>query len=128
VLRCELPDQPVVVVGDDLRLQQVLYNLVSNAIKYSPSQAEVLIRITQVDETASIIVVDQGIGIPAESLPHLFQRFYRASNVDPQHISGMGIGLYVVKEIVTLHGGEITVESAENTGSTFTVRLPLAKT
>jgi signal transduction histidine kinase len=64
------------------------------------------------------------MGIPAAALPHLFQRFYRAGNAEARHINGMGIGLYVVKEIVTLHGGEITVESVEGAGSTFTVWRP----
>ncbi|MFL5802876.1 MAG: ATP-binding protein [Roseiflexaceae bacterium] len=63
-------------------------------------------------------------GIPAEDIPHLFERFYRAGNTDAQHISGMGIGLYIVKEIVSLHGGSVGVESTEGSGSAFTVYLP----
>jgi two-component system sensor histidine kinase BaeS len=65
------------------------------------------------------------MGIPAEDIPHLFERFYRASNIDEGRITGMGIGLYIVKEIVTLHGGSVEVESALGKGSTFTVCLPL---
>jgi signal transduction histidine kinase len=65
------------------------------------------------------------MGIPRDALPKLFQRFYRAENAEQQHISGMGIGLYVVKEIVTMHGGTVAVESTEGVGSTFKVRLPL---
>ena len=70
-------------------------------------------------------MTDEGIGIPHQALPHLFDRFYRAPNVDPQQITGMGIGLYVVKEIVQLHGGTIMVESIEGVGSTFKVCLPM---
>ena len=73
------------------------------------------------------MVRDEGIGTPPAAIPQLFHRFYRASNVDAQHISGMGIGLYVVKEIVALHGGTVAVESLEQQGSTFIVMLPLAE-
>jgi len=69
-------------------------------------------------------VTDEVIGIPKASLPQLFQRFYRAANVDASYISGLGVGLYVVKEIVTRHGGRIDVTSIEGQGSTFTVWLP----
>jgi signal transduction histidine kinase len=71
------------------------------------------------------VVSDEGIGIPQAAQAHLFQQFYRAPNVEEGHIQGMGIGLYVVKEIVALHSGEITVMSQEGEGSTFTVSLPL---
>jgi two-component system phosphate regulon sensor histidine kinase PhoR len=75
-------------------------------------------------DTVCAEVRDQGIGVPAEDLPHLFQRFYRASNVSANNISGVGIGLYVVQEIVKMHGGNVTVASEEREGSTFTIRLP----
>ena len=78
-------------------------------------------------DQACLSVADQGIGIPPDALPNLFQRFYRAANVDEQHISGMGVGLYVVREIVTLHGGQVAVASEEGQGSTFTIRLPLLR-
>ncbi len=74
---------------------------------------------------AALADTDHGLGIQREALPHLFERFYRAPAVTSEHISGMGIGLYVVREIVSLHGGKITVASTEGAGSTFTVRLPL---
>jgi signal transduction histidine kinase len=70
-------------------------------------------------------VQDRGIGIPEAALPQLFERFYRAENVQSANVSGLGIGLFVVKEIVHLHGGEITVKSTEGQGSTFTVCFPL---
>ena len=81
--------------------------------------------VEQRDTLACVAVTDQGIGIPEPAQAQLFSRFYRAPNVDPQQISGMGLGLYVVKEIVALHGGTVDVTSAEGQGSTFTICLPL---
>jgi signal transduction histidine kinase len=118
------PDQPMLVNGDALRLEQVLQNLLQNALKYSQPPEAITVTITSQADQACVAVQDRGIGIPRDALPRLFQRFYRAQNVE-QHISGMGIGLYVVREIVTLHGGSVAVESSEGQGSTFTVRLPL---
>jgi signal transduction histidine kinase len=119
------PEQ-LLIEGDDLRLEQVLQNLIQNAIKYSPPGAPVVVRVEPQDEYATVTVVDRGIGIPEAALGQLFQRFYRAPNVDDRQISGMGIGLFVVKEIVMLHAGTVEVESSEGQGSTFTIRLPLA--
>jgi signal transduction histidine kinase len=81
--------------------------------------------IEQQNDTAWLWVSDEGIGIPPTAVPQVFDRFYRAPNVDPQRITGMGIGLYVVKEVVQLHGGTIMVESTEGVGSTFRLCLPL---
>jgi signal transduction histidine kinase len=122
------PDEPLIVAGDELRLEQVLQNLIGNAIKYSPNGGPVLVRAERRSPHACISVVDRGMGIPASALPGMFSRFYRASNVNPQHISGLGVGLYVVKEIIALHGGQVTVISHEGAGSTFTVCLPLLDT
>lgn len=119
------PAEPLIVSGDELRLEQVLQNLLQNAVKYSPGGGAVAVRVFQDAERACVSVADQGIGIPAEALARLFQRFYRAANVETMHISGMGIGLYVVREIVALHGGTVNVESVQGLGSTFTVCLPL---
>ncbi|MDZ4720776.1 MAG: CHASE3 domain-containing protein [Roseiflexaceae bacterium] len=119
------PEQALMIMGDALRLEQVLQNLIQNAVKYSPNGGLVNVSVRQEDAYACVDVVDQGIGIPQASQAHLFTRFYRASNVDTQEIRGLGIGLYVVKEIVTLHGGTIMVTSQEGVGSTFTLRLPI---
>ncbi|HEX5689373.1 MAG TPA: PAS domain S-box protein, partial [Roseiflexaceae bacterium] len=121
----EMPENELPISGDALRLEQVLQNLIQNAVKYSPGGGEVHIRAWQDGSSACVAVSDQGIGIPLEAQARLFTRFYRASNVNPQQISGMGIGLYVVKEIVTLHGGSVTVDSVEDQGSAFTICLPL---
>ncbi len=79
------------------------------------------------DTHAVLAVTDQGSGIPAAAVPHLFQRFFRAATTAQAHTAGMGIGLYVVHEIVVQHGGSVEVTSEEGSGSTFTVQLPLAK-
>jgi|GEM_PF-712087 len=119
------PDETLLVEGDRLRLEQVFQNLLQNAIKYSPAGGAVTVQIRRCGALLCVDVVDQGLGIPASALPQLFQRFYRATNADDHHISGLGVGLYVVKEIVTLHGGTVAVASQEGQGSTFTVCLPL---
>jgi signal transduction histidine kinase len=112
------------IEGDELRLEQVLQNLLSNAMKYSPAGGPITMRVERQAGEVSVSVADEGIGIPQASLPKLFQRFYRADNVDPQQISGMGIGLYVVRAIVELHGGRVEVASREAGGSIFTIYLP----
>jgi signal transduction histidine kinase len=124
-IACSTPEGAVMVNGDELRLEQVLDNLVQNAIKYSPDGGQVTVCIEQQHDKAWLVVSDQGIGIPDMAIPQLFNRFYRAPNVEPLQMTGMGIGLYVVKEIVQLHGGTIVVESTEGAGSTFRVCLPL---
>jgi two-component system sensor histidine kinase VicK len=108
-------------------LEQVLQNLLQNAVKYSPDGGIVTVRIQQQGEQAWLAVSDQGIGIPQDSQGQLFQRFFRATNVSVQQIGGLGIGLYVAHEIVRRHGGTIDVQSREHEGATFTVRLPLAE-
>jgi signal transduction histidine kinase len=123
-LHLSCPSSPLMIMGDELRLEQVLQNLLNNAVKYSLSGGAVCVRVEQQPDMARIVVADQGMGIPAADLPHLIERFYRAGNADEHHISGMGIGLYIVKEIVTLHGGTMTVESTEGKGSTFIVCVP----
>lgn len=119
--------EPVIVNGDALRLEQVLQNLIDNAVKYSPDGGVIEVRVERGAQWGCIIVADQGVGISAEELPRLFQRFYRVGNADSQHVIGMGVGLYVVQEIARLHGGLIEVASREGQGSTFTVKLPLAE-
>jgi signal transduction histidine kinase len=119
---------PLFIEGDELRLEQVLQNIIQNAVKYSPSGGMITVRAAAQNGHACISVSDEGIGIPQESLAHLFQRFYRAENAEAKHISGMGVGLYLVKEIIGLHGGTVEVASSEGVGSTFTVRLPQAET
>lgn len=121
------PDTPLLVEGDELRLDQVLQNLIENAMKYSPQGTSVAVRVEQRGDRVCVSVTDQGMGIPAVAITDLFRRFYRADNIDQRRITGMGIGLFVVKEIVTLHNGTVTVESMEGKGSTFVVCLPISR-
>ncbi|MHB8595251.1 MAG: ATP-binding protein [Ktedonobacteraceae bacterium] len=112
---------------DEDRIIQVLNNLINNAVKYSPDYNEIEVGLRFTDDKpdeALIWVRDHGIGIAANELPHIYERFHRASNLD-RSISGLGIGLYLVNELVTRHGGHIQVESIEGQGSTFSVTLPL---
>jgi signal transduction histidine kinase len=120
------PPLAIFVYGDALRLEQVMFNLLQNAIKYSPDGGPLQVVVARAEDCASVAVTDHGLGIDAEALPHLFERFYRAPAVRSEHISGLGIGLYIVREIVTLHGGDISVTSEQGVGTTFTIRLPLA--
>ncbi|WP_083856751.1 sensor histidine kinase [Nitrolancea hollandica] len=119
-------DAPAPVIGliDPARLDQVLTNLLSNALKYSPGGGEVRLGIHQCGDQALITVSDQGIGITPAEQTRLFQPFSRGDAV--RGISGTGLGLYISRQIVERHGGTITAESQPGTGSTFNVRLPLA--
>jgi signal transduction histidine kinase len=113
--------------GDVARLDRVFSNLLSNALKYDPGKNPVLITLdSEVQEGCPLAVIevcDQGMGVPAADLPHIFEQFHRASNVGT--VKGTGVGLSSAKQIVELHGGTIAVQSIEGHGSTFTVRLPL---
>jgi len=111
------------------RLERVLENLLSNAIKYSPAGGEILVRVSQDvgdGAWAMVEVRDQGIGIPEGDVVHIFEPFHRAGNVS-NRIDGTGVGLASARQIVEQQGGTIDVESQEGVGSTFTVRLPLAR-
>ncbi|MDZ7966915.1 MAG: ATP-binding protein [Nostoc sp. DedSLP03] len=105
-------------------LRQILSNLFSNCLKYSPIGSTVRFSVTTANEQAIFQTQDSGIGIPAVDIEHIFEPFHRASNT--ANIPGMGLGMSIVKQAVDLHGGEITVESAIDTGTTFTVILPFS--
>lgn len=124
-IELDLPDQPLMIEGDELRLEQVLQNLVQNAAKYSPQNDQIVIQVHTEADQVIIEVIDHGIGIPYEDQSMLFSQFFRAENAKTQHINGFGVGLYVVNEIVKQHNGTISVQSEENNGSTFRVQLPL---
>jgi signal transduction histidine kinase len=117
-------DEPVIASIDSLRLEQVVWNLIGNALKYSPPTSRVVVRVWSEDGEPRLSVQDQGIGIPREDRPLVFDRFYRASNVDARRFAGMGLGLYIARGIVESHGGRIWVESTPGEGSTFFVALP----
>jgi two-component system, OmpR family, sensor kinase len=113
------------VRGDALRLRRMLLNLIDNAVKYNHAGGEVRLALGREGANAVLTISDTGIGIPADALERVFDRFYR---VDREHVrgrSGTGLGLSIVRWIVDSHGGTIYLRSAENEGSTFTIRLPL---
>ena len=118
---------PVVVEGDRERLEQVLVNLISNAIKYTPQGGRITVSVEHAGADARVSVQDPGIGIPTEEQPRLFQRYFRAVNATTRHYSGLGIGLFVAHEIVHRHGGCFEVRSELAKGSTFTFYLPLSR-
>jgi signal transduction histidine kinase len=124
---CQAPERAVIIAGDEVRLEQVLQNLLQNAIRYSPNGGpiEVIVDIEGDPPQACLHVRDHGIGIAPDALARLFERFYRVPDASIEHIHGVGIGLYVVKEIVTMHGGAVKVASEAGVGSTFTICLPL---
>ena len=113
--------------GDAVKLQQVIYNVIDNAIKYTPRGGSVQASLIRSGKRAIIRVTDTGIGIPQADLPHVFDRFYRVDKARSRATGGTGLGLSIVKQIVALHGGTITAESEEGKGSTFTIDLPLAQ-
>ena len=118
------PPTPLMVLGDSLRLEQVMLNLLANAIKYAPYSERIEVCLRQDGAIAEVQVQDQGPGIPKRDLPYLFQRFYQVTaSGETQH--GLGLGLFIVKEMVEAQGGTVGVESRLGDGATFTVRLPL---
>jgi signal transduction histidine kinase len=118
------PAEPALVLGDARRLEQVVANLLANAVKYSPEGGEIGVTVQAAAGEALLTVRDEGVGIPAAALPHIFERFYRGPNVDATKISGFGIGLYLARAIVEAHGGTIGAASADGAGTTIAVRLP----
>ena len=127
-IRLESTLEPdVFVSGDAARLQQVLWNLLLNAIKFSPKGTSVEVRLRSLESSVEISVRDEGKGISAEFLPHVFERFRQADNSQTRRHGGLGLGLSIVRHIVELHGGTVRAESpGEDLGSTFTVSLPLS--
>jgi two-component system OmpR family sensor kinase len=117
-----LEKEPLMIYGDASLLSQVLGNLMSNAVKYSPNGAPVRITSSQDGAHVAVVIEDRGIGIPDTDRDRVFERYYRGSNTSG--IVGSGVGLYLVKTIVDLHEGSIMLDSRENEGSRFTLRLP----
>jgi len=124
-LSYELPPEPCLVQGDHDRLRQVLWNLLSNALKFTPSGGRVDVRLVRDDTSYAIEVRDTGIGIPPSFLAHVFERFRQADGSTTRAQGGLGLGLAIVKELTELHGGTVKAESpGPGGGATFTVRLP----
>lgn len=123
-----VPPEPLIAEVDVDRISQVVLNLLSNAGKYSPRESQVHITLERLGDTCSIAVKDQGVGMPAEQIAHIFDRFYRVPGIERQSGSsvGLGLGLYIASKIVEQHGGTIKVQSSPGHGSTFSIILPLA--
>lgn len=121
----DLHTEQTTISADKDKIQQVLMNLIGNAVKYSPEGGSITIRCSDSGQYLQVDIIDEGLGIPQEALPKLFSKFYRIDNSDRREIGGTGLGLAIVKEIVQAHNGNITVESEQGKGSTFTIRFPL---
>jgi signal transduction histidine kinase len=126
-LEVELPGRPVVVRGDTERLRRIAVNLLDNAVKYSPDGGAVCCAVGVSEHQVEMRVQDHGLGIAAEAQARMFQRFGRIVTPETSHIPGTGLGLYLCRELARAHGGDITVESREGEGSTFTLTLPLGR-
>ena len=122
----DLPDGAVMVRGDPESLRLVASNLLDNALKYTPAAGKIWIRLRVEGDSARLEVEDSGIGIDPDDLQRIFERFYRVDKARSRELGGTGLGLSIVKHVCLAHGGLVDVASSPGTGSTFTVRLPLA--
>jgi signal transduction histidine kinase len=113
------------VFGDIERLRQVIRNLFHNAIKFTPPNGHVTTSASIISDWLVVSVRDDGIGIPSAAIPHLFERFYQVDGSSTRRVGGTGLGLYICKQIIAAHGGDIWAESELGKGSTFSFRLPL---
>jgi signal transduction histidine kinase len=127
-LSLELPPEPLMGYVDAKRLQQVVDNLLGNAIKYTGRGGKIDLQLCQKGEEATLLVRDTGQGIPAEQLPGLFNKYHRLSSPNHNQVRGFGLGLFIVREIVEAHGGSVSAESeGPGKGTTFRVRIPLTQ-
>jgi two-component system phosphate regulon sensor histidine kinase PhoR len=122
------PEQLPHIFANQQNIDEVLSNLITNAIKYSPEGSSISISAMPENEYLKIIVGDTGYGMEKEDLEKIFTRFYRVKDTNTRAIQGTGLGLSLVKTIIDSHHGKITVESEPGQGTTFTVLLPIAKT
>ncbi|MEQ8716626.1 MAG: ATP-binding protein [Acidimicrobiales bacterium] len=120
-----VPDAPITVIGDRRQLTSALFNLLDNAVKYTDPGGSIGVRLRVGAETVELAVRDTGIGIPAKDLDRIFERFYRVDRARAGGTGGVGLGLAIVRHVVTNHLGQLHVESREGEGTTFTISLPL---
>ena len=111
--------------ADPGKLSQVCYNILENAIKYTPDGGTITVVLSRMGRDAVLEITDTGVGIPKEDLPHVFDRFYRVDKARSRDTGGTGLGLSIVQQIVRLHAGSVTVQSEPGKGTTFTVQLPV---
>jgi signal transduction histidine kinase len=126
-LQLVVPDDLPQVYIDEMRIMQVLANLVENAVKFSEKGSRIRIEAAPARNNVIVTVSDEGIGIPAELLDKVFDRFYQAEHIVINSQKGSGLGLSICKGIITAHGGKIWVESKQGEGSRFSFSLPIAK-
>ncbi|PYK16666.1 MAG: PAS domain-containing sensor histidine kinase, partial [Verrucomicrobia bacterium] len=121
----DLPPEALTLRVDGTRLEEVLYNLLDNAVKFSPENGQIHLRATRRGSDMVLSVTDNGVGIGKEHLPRIFERFYRADKARSRELGGTGLGLAIVKHIAQLHGGRVEAESELGRGTTIRVVLPL---
>lgn len=121
----DAPADLPVLSADENRLQEVIYNLLDNAVKYSQPEGKIVMKAAREGDQVRIGISDQGIGVPSRDLPRIFERFYRADKARSRELGGTGLGLSIVKHIVELHGGSVEAESTIGRGTTISVRLPI---
>jgi signal transduction histidine kinase len=118
--------QPITIVGDRVKLRQLVLNLITNAIRYTPTGGAVSLSVARENGTALFEVADTGIGIPPGEIGKIFDRFYRVDKARSRELGGSGLGLSIAKLIAEQHRGRISVASEPHRGSTFTVHLPIS--
>ncbi|MBS4175216.1 cell wall metabolism sensor histidine kinase WalK [Bacillus sp. FJAT-49736] len=123
-LKRKLPNEALFVELDEDKMTQILDNIISNAIKYSPEGGQITFRVKAQEETIDISISDQGLGIPKDKLKKIFERFYRVDKARTRQMGGTGLGLAIAKEMVEAHGGTISAKSVEGKGTTITISLP----
>jgi signal transduction histidine kinase len=115
----------ITITGDRVRLHQALLNVIENAVKYTPDGGSVRIEVASDDTHVRVVVADTGVGIPADQLPHIYDRFFRVDKARSKSIHGTGLGLSIVKWIVDAHDGTIETRSTEGRGTTVEIAFPL---
>lgn len=127
IIKIGLCDKNIIINGDKDRIEQVIQNILTNAIKYTPNNGVVSISIKEEDEQAIISIKDNGIGIPKEDVSRIFERFYRVDKARSRDMGGTGLGLSIAKHIIEQHGGDISVQSEVGKGTEFKIKLPVDK-
>lgn len=122
----EIAQKPGIICGDKLMLQMAISNLIENALKYSPADKQIKVKLTAKNGNAVLEVADEGVGIPDSEKNKVFRKFYRVGNENTRTTKGTGLGLYLTQKIIQQHKGKITVKDNEPNGSVFEIQLPLA--
>ena len=120
----EIPEDAMFVEVDEDKITQVLYNIISNAIKYSPEGGTITFRTKEMEDKITVSISDEGVGIPKENIDKIFDRFYRVDKARTRKLGGTGLGLAIAKEMVNAHGGRIWADSVEGKGTTIYFTLP----